>query len=396
MYRLPLLLILAALLLAPPAARAQATEPVGTVSASETEVSRAYDNPSAFFDDTAGIMALGSIERTEEDASRAAGSFATIFADSLTSGLESDQSLPVDVTFGEMVEVPVATIGDETIANRVTFSMSGTMNGEYAFLTVRQGTWVQVLVGFGIGDVDVMGDLVELASALSPRWPSDEPISVRDDGIRTGGIWAMTPLPEDLPDGFEIDPNFEEGPGAGPGTGAPQAATPVPGEATAPVEPTRDLPLIPTETPETPGVPAETPVATEAPATTVAPEIINPRLAMPFDVTIEIFLSLDRATVAEDGSCSGTGLLDGLSGESTMTLREASTGEPSVSAPMSGPGIVAYDTVGQEDVCYLTATLTDVPARAEYTLLAGDSVLGRYTYEDLSSGEPILIELGGE
>ena len=52
MYRLPLLLILAALLLAPPAVRAQATEPVGTVSDSDTEVSRAYDNPSAFFDDT--------------------------------------------------------------------------------------------------------------------------------------------------------------------------------------------------------------------------------------------------------------------------------------------------------------------------------------------------------
>ena len=99
MYRLPLLLILAALLLAPPAARAQATEPVGTVSDSETEVSRAYDNPSAFFDDTAGIMALGTIEPTEEDASRAAGGFATIFANSLTSGVESDQSLPVDVTF---------------------------------------------------------------------------------------------------------------------------------------------------------------------------------------------------------------------------------------------------------------------------------------------------------
>ena len=391
MYRHTLLAILIAIALAPSVALAQTTEPVGTVSPSDTEVARAYDNPNVYFDETVGVMALGSTHESEEDAARAASTYPTLFASSLTSELEGDVPGEGDFVFEEVEEVPIAPLGDDSTASRAPFTMFGSFEGEYVFLMVRQGTWVQMLVGFGVGDVDVVADLEAIATTIQPRWPTTDPIVVREDGLRTGGIWNMTPMPEDLPAGFVLDEEFEEGPAA-----TAESVVPVgtPASNATPVEPSRDLPLIPTPTPEV-SDPLPTAVP-ETPATVPTPAAINPRLALPFDVTIEIILPLDLATVAEDGSCSGDGLFAGLTAGGSLTLRNVSDGSAAVSAPITAPGMVTYDTLDQEDVCYFAATITQVPARAEYTLLAGESVLGQYTYEDLTTGEPVLIDLGGE
>lgn len=401
MYRHTFFVVMVALLLLPAVASAQTPEPVGTVSTGDNEVARAYDNPNVYFDAVAGVMILGSIHDSEEAASRSASTLARIFVASLVSEVETDYE------FGELEEVPVEQVGDEAIAHRMSFMMFGSFEGEYALLAVRQGSWVQLLIGFGVGDVDVLAELEGIASTIAPRWPSDDPIAVREDGLRTGGIWNMVPAPEDLPAGFVVDAEFEEGP---PATVSATVPAGTPAVTTDEVEPAseeatpegRDVPLLPTatadeiqptEVPETSTEATETPV--EAPPST--PAVMNPRLATPFDVDVEIILGDGRYLIdEEDGSCSGTGLLDGLTGGGTLTLNVSSGGQASASTELATSGLVAYDTELQQDVCYFTASFTDVPARAEYALLAGDSVLGRYTYEDLTSGDSLLVVVGGE
>ncbi|HYH12904.1 MAG TPA: hypothetical protein VD789_11160 [Thermomicrobiales bacterium] len=509
MRRHTLLAIMIVLLLAPSAMLAQTTEPVGTVSTGDDEVARAYDNPNAYFEVTIGVMVLGTIYDNPDQASRSAANIAGIFSAALTSDPGED------FVFADMEALESPGLGDESFAHRIPFTMFGSFEGEYVILTIRQDAWVQVMVGFGIGEVDVLADLLAIAEPLLPRWPSDDPIVLREDGLRTGGIWNMTPMPEDMAEGYVLDESFEEGPGvtasdvvpvATPGAGAtqpaatpeprePRVATPEPAETPEPtateestVEPTvvpatpepvvtepaatpepaetpeptvtpdptepaatptsepteapeptvaetpeptategtRDLPLIPigTATPAaTATVPAATPTpeptatATTQPTVTATtepageqgtpvpggedieiatPDAINPRIALPFDVRIEVIFPLDRATVADDGSCSGSGLLDGLAGGVDLTLRTGGDNSLVATAPVSGPGIIAYDTVDRQEVCYFTASFTDVPPRAQYTLLAGESVLGRLTFEDLYTGEPVLIVIGGE
>jgi hypothetical protein len=388
-----------ALLLAPTLVVAQATEPVGIVSDDETTVSRAYDNPAAVNDELSGLFALGFVNGTESEASGMVERFPAILGSSITS--EMDASVEV----GEAVSVPV-TLGDEASGNRIPLSMLG-MEGEYTVLVVRQGTWVQALVGFGVGDVDTLTDLEGISRTTLARWPSEAPVAVRADGLRAGGIWSMMPMPEDLPAWFEIDPEFEEGPAA---TSAAVAPAPS-GPAATPASPSRDLPLLPTPTPaggeaqapiETPVPPVtatETPAPSNAPAETPAPAEVatpapNPRLAQPFDVTVEIFLPLDMATMNDDGTCSGAGLLDGLTGDGSLTLQDSSGGGASVSAPLDAPGQVAFDRETSQEICYFRATLTEVPPRAEYTLLAGDSVLRQYSYDDLADAGSVLVVIG--
>jgi len=486
MFRQSLLVILAVLLLAPSVAWAQTTEPVGTVSTGDDEVARAYDNPNAYFEVTIGVMILGTIYDNPDQASRSAANIAGIFSAALTSDPGED------FVFDDLEELPSPGLGDESFAHRLPFTMFGSFEGEYIILTIRQDSWVQVMVGFGIGEIDVLADLIDIAEPVLPRWPSDDPIALREDGIRTGGIWNMAPLPEDMPEGYVLDESFEEGPGATVSdvvpVATPDAATPVPvtEEATTPEpaeteapeptateaiaetpvpteEPTeaatpeattgsREIPRIPMETPtpeptvaETPEptateavtpapaateeatpeatetaaatpepteaatpepTEAATPEATEEPAgatpavteeiTIATPDAINPRIALPFDVRIDVIVPLDRVAVAADGSCSGSGLLDGLTGGAELTIRTGADGSLVATAPLSDPGVVAYDTVKRQEVCYFTASFTEVPPRAQYTLLAGESVLGRLSFEDLYTGEPVLVEVGGE
>jgi hypothetical protein len=383
------------LLLVAPVAAAQTTEPVGTVAEDETSVSRAYESDAVDPDAIFGIFALGNIADTESQAIGMMTTLPAVLASGLSGTIEDSGA-----TVGAPEEVPVTPIGDQAIATRLTFTMFGTADGELVVLAVRQQTWVQLLVGMGVGSVDVQPQLEALARQALPRWPSTDPVSVRPDGLRVGGIWNMMPLPEDVPAGYTIDPEIEEGPGAGTTAQAPPA---VPG--TTPETPARDLPLLPTPTPaagampslpvETPGAgPAVPPVAATEPPAGVATPAPNPRLALPFDVTVEVFLPLDLATMNEDGSCSGAGLLDGLGGDGQITLRDAKDGDASASAPLAAPGQVALDRETGQEICYFRATLTDVPPRAKYTLLAGDTVLGHYSYDDLTETGSILVIVG--
>ena len=92
-----------------------------------------------------------------------------------------------------------------------------------------------------------------------------------------------------------------------------------------------------------------------------------------------------------------TGLLDGLSADGQVTLQSATEGgASSASAPMSGPGQVALDRETGEEICYFRATLTDVPARASYSLLAGETVLGQYAYDELTETGSILVIVEGD
>ena len=430
------LFLLIAILASPALAVAQTgtTEPVGTVSTGDDEVFRAYDNPDVYFDALSGVLAFGSVYDSDDAASRSLGSTAEIFVASLRGGLSTDESGEGDYDFGELEDVEIAPVGDESRASRLPLVLFGSFDGEYGIVVVRQGSWVQVLVGFGFGEVDVVPELEAIATTIQPRWPSDEPVAVREDGLRTGGIWNLVPRPEDLPEGFEVDPEFEEGPAATVdtivpvGTREPRsgAATPV-----APVDPdagestpeaaspsNRRIPLIPTEAPpeataeqvepdiriaptgeeeatETPAAVTAAP-ATEEAAQPVATPQMNERLARPFDATVEIIIaggSYERNE--DDGSCAGGGLLDSLAADGELVLREGN-GDTLATATIANSGVVTYDTVLKQDVCYLTARFTDVPARAEYVLVAGESVIGRFGYAELASGEPALVVIGAE
>jgi hypothetical protein len=377
-------LIAVALMLVPSLAAAQGAEPVGTVSDDETTVSRAYDTGDV--QGIFGIFALGSVADSETQAMGMMTTLPAVIASGMSGTVEDA---------GAVVQPPepvtVAAIGDQATGTRLPYTMFGSVDGEVMILAVRQSTWVQLLIGMGIGEADIQTQLEGLARTILPRWPSASPVTVRPDGLRDGGIWAMMPLPEDVPAGYTVDPDIEEGPAAPTGPGATSPA------------PSTDLPLLPTPTPASGQVPApaapETPVppviATQPPAEVATPAP-NPRVALPFDVTVEIFLPLGMATENDDGSCSGSGFLDGLSADGQVTLQGATGDDASASAPMSGPGQVALDRETGEEVCYFRATLTDVPARARYTLLAGETVLGRYTYGDLTETGSILVVIGEE
>nr|MBA3891839.1 hypothetical protein [Gemmatimonadaceae bacterium] len=419
MLRHILLVTLIALLIAPSLAAAQATEPVGTTTTGDDEVARAYDNPNVYFDALGSLMAIGNIHADAESASRAMRTFPAIFTAAIRSEAQSG------FEFDEPEAVEIEQLGDESAAHRIAFSMFGSFEGEYGLLSVRQGTWVQLLIGFGVGDVDVLADIEVIAQTVLPRWPADDPVAVREDNLRTGGIWMMMPVPQDLPVGFTIDPGFEEGPAATVDTVVPVDTAPSDTEPVAdpdaeatptePTVPTRPSPHLPIGTPEAsepdpdavePAPPTPEPEVGEEPEATVAPApdapapatpaVISPRLATAFDVTVEIILPLARAEVADDGTCSGRGLLDGLTGGATLTLREASLGTPSVTTSIDAPGMVGYDTELRQDVCYLVATFTEVPPRAAYSLLAGESVLGRYTFDDLTAGDSVVLVLGDD
>ncbi len=401
-------LIVIALMLAPSLAAAQGAEPVGTVSDDETSFSRAYDGDVGA-GAIVGIFAIGSIGDTESQAMGMMATLPPVFASGLGSSVED-----AGVIVGEPEDLTVATIGNQSVGLRVPYTMFGSLEGEIVIVGVRQSTWVQMLIGMGVGEAGVQAQLEDLARQLLPRWPSADPVTVRPDGLRTGGIWNMAPMPEDLPAGFAVDPNIEDGPAVGTvspvpeGAGASQGTTPT--EADATPSPSLDLPLLPTpppaggETPAPPQAPPSdvTPIETSTPSSApdvtptpvdVATPAPNPRVALPFDVTVEIFLPLEMATIdGEDGSCSGAGLLDGLSGDAEVTLQGASTaGDGSASGPMSGPGQVALDRETGEEICYFRASVPDVPPRARYSLLAGETVLGQYTYGELTETGSILV-----
>jgi hypothetical protein len=414
MLRKPFLALMIALLLAPVAANAQDAEPVGTVSTGDDQVYRSYDNPNVYFDATVGILAFGTIYDNDTAASRGLDSTANVFAASLEGSASDEAGSAPDFEFGDLEEVEMPTIGDESLAHRLSLVMFGSFDGEYVLISVRQGAWLQVLVGFGFGDVDVFTELEALAGDMITRWPSEEPIAVREDGLRTGGIWNMMPVPEDISADFVLDDDFEEGPAtesdeivpAGSPAPVSDSGTPA-AESTMPAG--RDLPLLPTSTPESaqpePTMPSgseagiapatETPAPTAeptpAPASTPAP---SSRMAQPFDVTVEIVIPEGRYIVAEDGSCSGQGLLDDLDQGGTLTLRVANDGEQAAEVEFGSAGQVGYDVPLRQDACYFQASFTDVPARSGYSLLAGDSVIGRFTYEELSELNTVVVVIG--
>lgn len=437
-----LMSFLIVMLVLPSAAGAQPAEPVGTVSTGDDEVYRAYDNPDVYFDAIAGILIFGTVYDDDTAASRSLDTAAAIFVASLRSGVASDEMGGGDYEFGELEDAEIGQIGDESSASLLPFELFESFEGEYGVVIVRQGAWVQVLIGFGIGEVDVVAELETIATEIQPRWPSDEAISVREDGLRTGGVWDMTPMPEDLPEGFEIDEDFEEGPAATTDSIVPldpvssdvdeEPTDPGTSDAEEPVDSespgVRALPLIPddeaeepttTDTPEPIASPTDTsedepadgPDAPDAmdpaedeqadgPAPMDTPAM-NERLAQPFDVSFEIIIAEGRYARNDDGSCSGSGLIETLTAddeagvEGQLALREGN-GDALATSELDGAGMVGYDTVLEQDVCYMTVRFSDVPGRSQYILVAGESVIGRFGYDALTSGEPVLVVIGAD
>lgn len=406
------------------AVAAQPVEPVGTVTSGNNEVYRAYDNPNVDMDALAGILAFGSIHVDEAAASQDFGSTAEIFVESLRGGL-SNGAGNGDYEFGVLEAVEIDQIGDESTASLLPFTLFGTIDGEYGIVAVRQGAWVQVLVGFGVGEVDVIPELAALATALEGRWPSDEPIVAREDGLRTGGIWDMMPLPDDLPVGFEIDEAFEEGPApadgdtdptgtAAAGSGATPspaaspvvAATPESGVGASPNVPGATPVVPPESTPDTApiiepgGAPTPTPepspeavdTAPEEPASTGD---MNERLAPPIDLLIDIIIAQGSYTPNPDGSCSGSGAADSLTPGGDLSVQDT-FGNDLVVASIDATGTLNYDMVLTEDVCYWRLTIPNVTAREEYVLATGGTVIGQFQYEDVATGEPGLVVIGAE
>ncbi|MBA2288844.1 MAG: hypothetical protein H0V98_00490 [Chloroflexia bacterium] len=326
--------------------------------------------------------------------------------------------------------------------------MFGTIDGEYGIVVVRQGAWVQVLVGFGVGDVNVIPELMTIATSVEGQWPSDDAIMVRDDGLRTGGIWNMMPRPNDLPDGFEIDVAFEEGPAASgaspaevgdsepaatPATGgeAPLIIAQVGGDETPSASPVVSATPITgvgqrtdTQPAASPDVPGATPLASPSPlpntrsiiepieATTPTSEPspapgdtvtdepassgdMNERLAPPFDLVINIIIAQESYTPNADGSCSGSGMANSLAPGGDLSVQDT-FGNDLVVTSIDATGNINYDMVLMEDVCYWRLTIPDVTAREEYVLASGGTVIGQFRYEDVATGEPGLVVIGAE
>ncbi|MBA2759828.1 MAG: hypothetical protein H0U38_09085 [Chloroflexia bacterium] len=433
----------------------QPPEPVGTVTSGTNEVFRAYNNPDVDMDALAGVLAFGSISIDETTAASEFGSTAETFVESLRDGLSEEQSSG-DYQFGELEAVGIGQIGDESSASLLPFTLFGTIQGEYGIVAVRQGASVQTLVGFGVGEADVIPDLLAIATTIEGQWPSEDPIIVREDGLRTGGIWDMMPLPGDLPDGFEIDVAFEEGPaaqddieptgastadagaatpvgdgeepgatpalarkaplitsraggGATPGASPVAAATPVQGdvptsqavvssqddqEATPVASPAQDTePIIePVQSPTPTPVPEADVTDTDESAST---DDMHERLARPFDLSIDIIIAQGSYTRNDDGSCSGSGMADSLAPGGDVSVQD-SFGNDLAVVTIEDTGRLNYDTVLTEDVCYWRVTLPDVTAREEYVLATGGTVIGQFRYEDLATGEPGLVVIGAD
>lgn len=108
-----------------------------------------------------------------------------------------------DLVASDLYWTNVRTLGDISIAWSVDFE-SESSEWILGFVLTRQGREFQLLYG----TVDIGSPVTKLADTAEhsvERWPDTPPITIGDDGIKTGGLWSALPMLTDIPEGMYFD-----------------------------------------------------------------------------------------------------------------------------------------------------------------------------------------------
>lgn len=350
----------------PTAAIVASASPIGTVSPNGDQVYRAFESPSLSdveteWGDAYYLEFIGDRFDTAQDASTGFQYFVNYLPDALPEIVAElvQENMPGNhVEPGSPKILTVPQIGDDAFAVELDASLGLLADERLMILIIRNENHVLTATAATHDlNADLLTMLVSIVSPTLDRWALNDPIQMDEDGIRSGGIWNMVPKPNEVPDGFVLDQEYEEGPG-------PQRDQSVP-------SPTSDQPLLPTTSFES--------QISEGEGT-------NSRLAIPFDATIRVILANDTFSADHRGQCEGQGRYSSLHEEGLAALKTVDGGEELVLTRGLQPGYVSYDLQLQADVCVFEINFRKVPPRAGYLLIAGDAPIARFTYDELSAG----------
>jgi len=357
-----------------------------------------------FGSDIVGLYTLGTVHATEADARSTFNVTPNYLIASFQATIEDE-----GYTFDEPETVEIDEIGERHEA----LSISGTIEGGFVDLTmgvvtVQQGTWVQMLYGFGFTD-DVVGPLAEIATGLEGRWPNGDPVAVQD-GLHTGGPWAMAPMPEDLPAELVWVEEFEQGPESAEDEPAGDAADPglqlpddLKGHEESPAEPSGSDDAAVEASPEVDERGADTGEdaaddGAEGGAEAGADANLPARLVErePGPLTLWILLPGERFTVQPDGTCVGAGPYAGVAPGGVVSLLDEDAGATHIESVMiESPGRVYFDSVLEQDVCAFPLEFTSVIPGTSVLVDLDRVVLGRFEHVAPApdSGEPVVYEI---
>lgn len=350
----------------PTAAIVASASPIGTVSPNGDQVYRAFESPSLSdveteWGDAYYLEFIGDRFDTAQDASTGFQYFVNYLPDALPEIVAElvQENMPGNhVEPGSPKILTVPQIGDDAFAVELDASLGLLADERLMILIIRNENHVLTATAATHDlNADLLTMLVSIVSPTLDRWALNDPIQMDEDGIRSGGIWNMVPKPNEVPDGFVLDQEYEEGPG-------PQRDQSVP-------SPISDQPLLPTTSFES--------QISEGEGT-------NSRLAIPFDATIRVILANDTFSADHRGQCEGQGRYSSLHEEGLAALKTVDGGEELVLTRGLQPGYVSYDLQLQADVCVFEINFRKVPPRAGYLLIAGDAPIARFTYDELSAG----------
>jgi len=364
-----------------------------------------------FRSDLVGLYTLGTVHATDADARSTFNLTPNYLIASFQATAEEE-----GYTFDEPEIVEIAGIGERHEA----LSIEATVEGGFVSLTmgvvtVQQGTWVQMLYGFGFND-EVVEHLAEISSELERRWPNGDPVSV-EDGLHTGGPWAMAPVREDLPSELVWIEELEAGPESADDEPAGDAADPglrLPDDLKGHEEPAAgtspDDAVTAEATPEPEiedreggsgenvagedasgrGAESATDEGTGAslPARLVERE--------PGPLTLWIILPEERFAALQDGPCAGAGPYAGVMPGGVVSLLDEDAGATHIESVMiESPGRVYFDSVLQQDVCAFSLKFTRVVPGTSVLVDLDRVVLGRFDHlsPGAEPGEPAVYEI---
>jgi hypothetical protein len=384
----------------------------------DVTVSRGFeldeDASDPFRSDLVGLYALGIVHATEADAQSTFNVTPNYLIASFQATGEEE-----GYTFEDPETVAIDDIGERHEALSITATVEGSfVSLTMGVVTVQQGTWVQMLYGFGFNE-EVVDHLAEVASDLEERWPNGDAIGT-DDDMHVGGPWAMAPVADDVsPDLVWIEA-FEEGPDSAADIGteresADDAEDPdvqLPGDLKGQEDQPAETPgsddavAEATPVPEDTGsendeddtgaiVPAE---ATEDSAEDAPDADVPSRLVErePGPLTLWIILPGERFTAQADDTCVGAGAYAGMQPGGMVSLLDEGAGAAHIESVMiESAGSVYFDSVLRQDVCAFRLDFTRVVPGTSVLVDLDRVVLGRFVHvgHDADTGHPPVYEI---
>lgn len=379
----------------------------------DVTVSRGFEldeeAPDPFGTDLVGLYTLGTVHATEADARSTFNVTPNYLIASFQATAEDE-----GYTFDELETVEIDDIGEQ----REALSISATVEGGFVSLTmgvvtVQQGTWVQMLYGFGFND-EVVDHLAGIATELEGRWPNNAPVAA-DDDLLAGGPWAMAPMPEDLSSELVWVEELEQGPESAedePTGDASDLGLQIPddlkGHGDSPAEPSGSDDTAVEATPEVDegGADADEDAAAEdadddgaeSGAEEGADANLPARLVErePGPLTVWIILPGERFTAQPDGTCVGAGPYAGVVPGGVVSLLDEDAGATHIESVMiESPGTVYFDSVLRQDVCAFPLEFTSVMPGTRVLVDLDRVVLGRFEHVAPApdSEEPAVYEI---